>query len=165
MARPSRPHSQPGRRTRRRRLRRTRRAFLTVAGALTLATLLSPWYTLAISGTTWSSRFTNGGLRLWWVDQGRTWGEPGASFRLGTEDEHYSWTWHCAPYVWVPNAWLPAWIPLAPLWGATAIAYVAAFVPRSRGKCPACGYDLAALPAEAGRTICPECGNEHAAGA
>lgn len=102
----------------------------------------------------------NGGVRVWWLDGGRTYSATGLSVSasLGRGQDFLGWGLRCAPTAWAPNAWIPAWMLVAPLAFAAVVAR-----PWRRpapGSCQACGYSLVGVPA--GR--CPECGREFGGG-
>lgn len=124
-----------------------------------LATLTSPWYELVVSGQNWWATWSNGGVRMQWFVRSDFREITGV--RLGLPDEEtgaYRWTWYCNPGSWGRSAWLPAWIPFAPVVAMTAAVWGIAYIPARRGGCAGCGYDLTGVVAEEGRLTCPECG-------
>ncbi len=145
---------------RRRRLPPLRWSALGLAAALTLGAALSPWWEAGITGTTWQAVLGNGGLRVWWLTGGRTWQPSGLDVIINgaTPRPFLGWWPRCHPYVWVPNAWLPAWVIVAPTWVAAAALWRSRPARTRRGHCPACGYDVSAIPSRAGTVTCPECG-------
>jgi hypothetical protein len=133
---------------------------LGLAAVLTLGAIVSPWWECSLGMRTWSVSLGNGGARVWWLTGGRAHSEwPRFGARLGTDRAFLGWWLRCNPYVWVPNAWIPAWMLLAPVW--LGAAGVWKFRPGRDGKvkCLACKYDLSGVPAREGRIVCPECGD------
>lgn len=143
----------------RRRLPPVRWLALGLTSALTLGAILSPWWECSLGMRTWSVSLANGGARVWWLTGGRTHSQwPTFSAGLGADRAFLGWWLGCHPHVWVPDAWIPAWMLLAPFWLGAAALWKFRPGRDDKPRCAGCRYDLSGVPAREGRTTCPECG-------
>jgi hypothetical protein len=127
-------------------------------GALVASLWWTTWYQWPMRRGSAGIGISSGGLRVGWGNWPTSY--VGTGFHcVRLETEWKDWRWlpllETKP-VATAQRWclaaLPLWIPLA-VSTACTILFMRAARRRARGHCPACGYDLAGLPA------CPECGH------